>query len=326
MRNPNWKINVPFYTGSGWYGYTYKTHLNGAQNFFAAVDAPKKLMFTGPAHLERPFHSFHREMLRWFDHWLRGIDTGIMREPPVKYWVMGENRWRSAENWPLPDTQWTKLYLNSWERLSAEPFTPSSVDRFIPPDAFVQMPPTQTKVVQKLRYLTDPLPDDILIAGPISLKLFAAIDQDDTNWFVILKDIGPDVSVMSVREGERERPADLYEREVTRGWLKASQRATDPTRSKPWKPWHYLTREARKHIVPGEINEYEVEIMATANMFRKGHRICLEIASMDLPTGVAGATNAEYVPYHICSSKIVLHKIYHDANRPSHLLLPVIPA
>ena len=320
------KIKVPFYTGSGWYGYTYKTHLNGAQNYFAAVDAPKKLMFTGPAHLERPFHSFHREMLKWFDHWLRGIDTGIMKEPPVKYWVMGENRWRSAHSWPLQDTQWTKLYLNNWERLSAEPFTPSSVDRFIPPDAFVQMPPTQTKTVQKLRYLTDPLPDDVLVAGPISLKLFAAIDQDDTNWFAILKDVGPDVSVMSVREGERERPADVPEREVTRGWLKASLRATDSKRSKPWKPWHHLTREARKPLVPGEINEYDIEIMATANMFRKGHRICLEIASMDLPTGVAGATNAEYVPYHLCSSRTVLHKIYHDANRPSHLLLPVVPA
>ncbi len=308
------KIKVPFYTGSGWYGYTYKTHLNGAQNYFAAVDAPKKLMFTGPAHLERPFHSFHREMLKWFDHWLRGIDTGIMREPPVKFWVMGENRWRSADNWPLPETQWTKLYLNNWERLSAEPFTPASVDRFIPPDAFVQMPPTQTKTVQKLRYLTDPLPDDVLVAGPISLKLFAEIDQDDTNWFAILKDVGPDVSVMSVREGERELPADLPEREVTRGWLKASLRATDPKRSKPWKPWHLLTREARKPVVPGEINEYDIEIMATANLFRKGHRICLEIASIDLPTGVAGATNAEYVPYHICSSRTVLHKIYHDAE------------
>ena len=211
------KIKVPFYTGSGWYGYTYKTHLNGAQNYFAAVDAPKKLMFTGPAHLERPFHSFHREMLKWFDHWLRGIDTGIMEEPPVKYWVMGENRWRMADNWPLPETRWTKLYLNNWERLTVEPFTPASVDKFIPPDAFVQMPPTQTKTIQKLRYLTDPLPDDVLVAGPISLKLFASIDQEDTNWFVALKDIGPDVSVMSVREGERERPVDTPEREVTRG-------------------------------------------------------------------------------------------------------------
>jgi uncharacterized protein len=318
------RIKVPFYTGSGWYGYTYKTHLNGAQNYFAKINAPKKLMFTGPAHLERPFRSFHHEILKWYDHWLKGIDTGIMREPPVKFWVMGENKWRYADDWPLRETQWTKLYLRNWERLSAESFTAGSVDQFTPPDAFVQMPPSQTNTIAKLRYLSEPLPDDVLIAGPSVLNLFAEIDQEDTNWIVVLKDVGPDVSVMSVREGERELPQNLHEREITRGWLKASHRALDPERSKPWKPWHKLTRAAQKPVTPGEITEYAIEIMATANLFRRHHRICLEIMSLDLPTGVAGATNAEYVPYHICSAKTVLHKIYHDLNRPSHLLLPVI--
>src|SRR5215510_9947531 len=235
------KIKVPFYTGSGWYGYTYKTHLNGAQNYFAGADAPKKLMFTGPAHLERPFRSFHHEILKWYDHWLKGLDTGAMREPPVKFWVMGENKWHHADNWPLPQTQWTRLYLRNWERLSAEPFVAGSVDAFTPPDAFVQMPPSQANTVQKLRYLSEPLPEDVLIAGPSVLTLFAEIDQDDTNWIVALKDVGPYVSVMSVREGERELPKDLPEREVTRGWLKASHRALDETRSKPWRPWHKLT-------------------------------------------------------------------------------------
>ncbi|MFL6950188.1 MAG: CocE/NonD family hydrolase [Xanthobacteraceae bacterium] len=319
------KIKVPFYTGSGWYGYTYKTHLNGAQNYFANVDAPKKLMFTGPAHLERPFRSFHHEIVKWHDHWLKGLDTGVMREPPVKFWVMGENKWRHADDWPLPDTQWTKLYLRNWERLTDEPFTPASVDQFTPPDAFVQMPPSQTNTIQKLRYLSDPLPDDILMAGPSVLNLFAEIDAEDTNWIIVLKDVGPDVSVLSVREGERELPTDLHEREVTRGWLKASHRTVDPKRSKPGRPWHPLTRAAQKPVVPGEVTDYAIEIMATANLFRRGHRICLEITSLDLPTGVAGATNAEYVPYHICSARTVLHKIYHDANRPSHLLLPIIP-
>jgi uncharacterized protein len=238
---------------------------------------------------------------------------------------MGENKWRHADDWPLRQTRWTKLYLRNWERLSAEPFTPASVDEFTPPDAFVQMPPSQTNVVQKLRYLSEPLPEDVLIAGPSVLTLFAEIDQDDTNWIVALKDVGPDVSVMSVREGERELRKDLPEREVTRGWLKASHRALDEKRSKPWKPWHKLTRVAQKKVTPGEVTEYRIEIMATANLFRRGHRICLEIMSADLPTGVAGATNAEYVPYHICSARTVLHKIYHDLNRPSHLLLPVIP-
>ena len=159
-------IKVPTYTGAGWYAYTYKTHLNGAQNYFERIDTPKKLMFAGPAHLERPFHSLHSEILRWHDHWLKDIDTGVMDEPPVRFWVMGANEWRSASDWPLPETQWTKFYLNSWERLRTAPFTSSSVEEEFPPDAFVQMPATQTNAIQKLRYLTDPLPQDLLIAGP----------------------------------------------------------------------------------------------------------------------------------------------------------------
>jgi predicted acyl esterase len=318
-------IKVPTYTGSGWYGYTYKTHLQGAQSYFQNINAPKKLMFAGPAHLERPFHSFHYEILRWFDHWLKGLATGIMAEPPVKFWVMGANQWRSSTDWPLPETQWTKLYLRPWERLSPVPFTPSSVDDELPPDVFVQMPPTQTSEVQRLRYVSEPLAHDLLIAGPIVLNLFAAIDQDDTNWIVTLKDLGPDASVQTVREGERRLPP-MPERELTRGWLKASHRALDPARSRPWRPWHPLTRAAALPVVPGEINEYAIEILATANLFRRGHRIAIEIASMDLPTGVGGATNAEYVPYHICSSRTTVHRIFHDAAHPSHLLLPIIPS
>jgi uncharacterized protein len=190
---------------------------------------------------------------------------------------------------------------------------------------FVQMPPTQTNRIAKLRFLTDPLPRDTLVAGPSVLNLFAAIDQDDTNWIIILKDVGPDPSVRTAREREREIATDLPERELTRGWLKASNRALDAARSKPWKPWHKLTREARQKVTPGKVEEYSIEIFATANLFRKGHRICVEITSLDLSTGVLGATNVEYIPYHVCSSRTVVHKIYHDAANPSHLLLPIIP-
>jgi predicted acyl esterase len=158
------------------------------------------------------------------------------------------------------------------------------------------------------------------------LNLFAAIDQPDTNWLVILKDVGPDPSVQTAREGEWEAPDDLPERELTRGWLKASNRALDPDRSRPWKPFHRLTRDAVEPVVPGEAVEYAIEILATANLFKAGHRICLEITSMDRPTGVAGATNVEYVPYHVCSSRTTLHHVFHDTSRPSHLLLPVVPA
>lgn len=319
------KIQVPAYTGAGWYAYSYKRHLQGCQHWYNGIDVPKKLLFTGPAHLERPWHSFHQEVLRWHDYWLKGIDTGIMDEPPVKIWVMGANEWRYADDWPLPETRWKKYYLHSWERLREEPFLPFSRDGYEEPDAFVQMPPTQTRTVQKLRYMTDPLPEDTLMIGPSALYLHAAIDQEDTNWIVTLKDIGPDASVRTAREGETGISPDLPERELVRGWLKASHRALDPKRSKPWKPWHPLTREAQNPVAPGEINEYAVEILSTANLFEKGHRICVEITSMDVPTGAAYFTNVEYFPYHIGSSKTTLHKIYHNEKYPSYLLLPIIP-
>jgi predicted acyl esterase len=104
-----------------------------------------------------------------------------------------------------------------------------------------------------------------------------------------------------------------------------SHRALDPQRSKPWKPWHRLTREAQQEVSAGEVCEYTIEMMSTANLFRRGHRVCLEITSLDLPTGVGGYTNVEYIPFHVCSSRTTLHKVYRNAEHPSHLLLPVIP-
>src|SRR5262245_58133254 len=167
------------------------------------------------------------------------------------------------------------------------------------PDAFAQMPASQTSRIQKPRYPIEPRPDAATHARPSVLHLYASIDQDDTNWIVILKDVGPDVGVHTAREGEREITPGLHERELTRGWLKASHRAVDPTRSLPGRPWHPLTRAARKRVVPGEINEYAIEIMATANQFKQGHRICVEITSLDVATGVGSATNVEYIPYHL---------------------------
>lgn len=320
------KIKIPFYTGSGAYAYTYKLHWQGAQNYFRNVDTPKKLLFTGPAHVERPFHQLHDEIIRWYDHWLKDEDTGLMDEPPVRYWLMGANEWRTASSWPPAEVEYTKFYLSHWEGLTTEPPRPRGEvgDAWRHPDVFTQMPLTKTKKVERLRYLTAPLSHDLTVAGPISLTLHAAIDQADTNWIIVLKDVGPDVSVQTARDGERNIPSDLPERELTRGWLKASYRALDETRSTPERPFHKLTRDAIEAVVPGEVVEYHIEIMATANQFKAGHRICIEITAMDAPNGTGAMTGVEYIPYHICSSKTVTHSVYHDEERPSHLLIPVL--
>jgi predicted acyl esterase len=119
-------LSIPFYTGSGAYAYTYKLHWLGAQHWFQNVKTqPRKLLFAPPAHLERPFAVYHDEIIRWYDHWLKGKDTGILDEPPVKYWVMGANEWRTGQDWPLPETQWTKYFLSTWERLTTQEPDPS---------------------------------------------------------------------------------------------------------------------------------------------------------------------------------------------------------
>ena len=318
------KIKIPYYTGSGAYAYTYKLHWLGAQNYFQNVDQPKKLLFTGPAHLERPFYEHHDEIIRWYDHWLKGEDTGIMDEPPVRYWLMGANQWRTGADWPLPETKWTKFYLSHWETLTTEPPREDRGEALRQPDVFTQMPLTKTDKVERLRYMTPPLPEDLTIAGPISLTLYAAIDQDDTNWIIVLKDVGPDVSVRTARDGERHVPPDLPERELTRGWLKASYRALDEERCKPGRPFHKLTRSSITPVKPGEVVEYQIQILATANQFKAGHRLCLDVTSMDAPNGTGAMTGVEYIPYHVCSSRTVTHKVFRDSERPSHLLLPVV--
>jgi len=161
-----------------------------------------------------------------------------------------------------------------------------------------------TNTIQSLKYFTSPFSEDVEVTGPIALYLYAAIDQNDTNWIIAIKDVDP----------------FNCEIEVTRGWLKASHRAIDENKSKPWEPYH--THIKPEFVTPGKIYEYQIEIRPTAYMFKMGHRLLLEIASMDVPNFFRGQ---EVPPYHVCSSKITLHKIYRDEKYPSYLLLPIIP-
>jgi putative CocE/NonD family hydrolase len=311
-------IKVPAYLGSGWYAYTYM-HLPGAFRNYAGLNVPKKLMIGPGATIEkplmvssdpslnRPFAGYADEVVRWYDYWLKGIDTGIMDEPPIKIFTMEScdpvcGTWRFENEWPLARTKWTKFYLRTFERLSTEP--PAFTDAA--PDSFVQQPLTISNKIGSCKYQTRSLHEDLTITGPIALKLYASIDTDDDNWIVALRDVAPD--------GKRF--------ELTRGWLKCSHRALDESKSKPWQPYHLHTKEAVEKIQPGKIYDYDIEIRPTSNKFKAGHRIELEIMSVDSPPPRA----VEHLSsYHICANHTCYHKIYRDPEYPSHLLLPVIP-
>lgn len=294
------EIEAPTYCGARW--DAWELHLPGGFGSWEGIKAPKKFLIQPRANL-RPFTEFHDIHVRWFDHWLKGNDTGIMDEPPITVWVQGKNEWRYEHEWPLARTRWTKYYLRADGKLSAEP--PAGAEA---PDSFDNVPyipaPDYYKPVPCVRYATEPLEKDLEITGPLALNMFAALTNKDGNWIVEIYDVAPN--------GEK--------RLLTGGWLKASFREVDPAKSKPYRPFHPFTR--KEPVEPGEVLEYAIDIRDTCNVFRAGHRLEVVIKSIDHSKD--GRPSASRY-HHLAYGEEVTHTVYHAAEYPSYLLLPVIP-
>jgi predicted acyl esterase len=290
------QIKIPCYMVSRWSGWP--VHLSGAFSAYNAIDAPKRLMImeteypSGPL---RPWHDHHDIILRWYDYWLRGIDTGIMDEPPIKLFIKGKNVWRYEREWPLARTQWKKFYLRGNNGLSEEPpEKDESSDTFLSKEW-----PLPYNVIPGIRYRNSPFEKDMEVTGPMALYLYAALDQPDATWFVSINDVAPDGS----------------SRLISKGWLRASHRAIDEKISKPYQPFHPHTESIP--VEPREIYEYAIDIRETSNVFQAGHQIELVIKGQDSPS-------EDPIWYHLCNNKQTKHTIYHNAEYMSYLLLPLI--
>jgi putative CocE/NonD family hydrolase len=186
-----------------------------------------------------------------------------------------------------------KYFLRSRGRLMEEPPVFNEG-----PDCFVQQPLDETSEISSIKYSTEPLNEDIEITGPMALYLFASIDQEDTNWRVTLSDVDE---------------YGLKRYVLTEDWLKASHRAIDESKSEICRPWHPHTEN--ESLTPGKVYDYIIALSPRSHVFKVGHRIEIDIASMDNTTG----------GLHICSSKTTLHKVHHDPENASYLVLPIIP-
>jgi predicted acyl esterase len=296
------QIDLPTYLLSRWTAWSI--HLPGAFRAYHEIGAPKKLMITIPESgvgFNRPWHECHDLILRWYDHWLKGIDTGIMNEPPIKLFVQGVDKWRYENEWPLSRTKWTKMYLRENNKLSETP--PKSSEK---PDKFtntVGLKPGEN--VPSIRYRTGPLKIDTEITGPSALHFFAAIDKKETTWIVEIKDI------------------DNLENEklVSIGWLRASHRELDKEKSKPYEPFHPHLRSVP--VNPGDLCEYAIEIRETSMVFKAGHKIELLIKAQDVPW--EGKEYYRTIFLHLPHSEETQHTIYHTNEYLSFLLLPVVP-
>jgi hypothetical protein len=296
------KIKIPVHYGAQW-GRGWVT--DETIECYLKAQGPKRLVLRQPPPMqERPFHQFHDEIVRWYDHWLKGKDTGVMDDPPIKLFVQGLNEYRYENEWPLARTKWTKFYLRSRHRLLPEPeqFDVGSV----PPDGFYQAPLSVTSKVMSVAYTTPPFTEDFEVTGPIALYLKAVIDTDDTNWIIRMFDVDPSGRKVA----------------ITTGWLKASHREIDEARSKPWAPYYPHARSVP--VKPWEVVEYPIKIHAMSNVFKKDHSMELEIRSNEDPFDpLLGVLPPD--AFHLNSMRPTFHKIYRDRDNASYLLLPVIP-
>jgi len=296
------RINVPAYLLSRWTAWSI--HLPGAFEAYAGINAPKKLMIMIPESgigFNRPWHENHDLVLRWYDHWLKGINTGIMDELPITILVQGTNQYRYESEWPLARTQWTKFYLH--DGLVLNQSGPETTEHSVAFSNKPRLKPGQP--VPCLKFTTAPLTQDMEVTGPSALYLYASLSTDDADWMIELRDVDP--------TGE--------ERLVSMGWLKASHRELDETKSKPYQPYHPHSRSIP--ITPGRVYEYAIEIRETSMVFKQGHKLELVIKGQDAPW--EGKEYFRDVFWHLPRTTETIHTIYHSLEYASYLLLPIIP-
>ena len=259
--------------------------------------------------------------LNWFDHWLKDVENGVMDEPPVRIFVMGENRWRSENEWPLARTQYTPYYLHSGGAanslhgdgvLTPEPASDEPVDSFVydprnpvptrggglccwsaalPPGAFDQRQVEARPDV--LVYSTPPMEQDVEVTGPVEVHLWAASSAPDTDFTAKLVDVGP----------------CGYARNVQDGIVRAR---------------YHRSAEQAELIQPGEIYHYVIDLGGTSNVFKAGHRIRLEISSSNFARFSRNSNTGQPIGDDT-ELRTALQTILHDAAHPSHIVLPIIP-
>ncbi|MBI5115020.1 CocE/NonD family hydrolase [Candidatus Poribacteria bacterium] len=283
------------YFYSGWYDGAYQ---RAAIEKYLTLENSKKLIIGpwdhGGRHGISPWGTSHKpefnhnlEMLRFFDYHLKGIRNGIMEEKPIYYFTMGEEKWKSADTWPLPNQQLRTLYFSSDAGLSeTKPSDDAGHDTYIvdysagtgdiahwnsltgPRGDVVWGYPNRTEDDGKLlRYTGAPLGEDMEVTGHPIVKLFVTSTADDGNFFVYLEDVDPAGHVTYVTEGE----------------LRALHRKVSDEKPPYWipDPYHTFKKKDAEPLVPGEVAELTFDLLPTSYLFKKGHSMRVAIAGAD---------------------------------------------
>jgi putative CocE/NonD family hydrolase len=259
--------------------------------------------------------------LAWYDYVFKGVQNEFAKRKPVTIFVMGANEWREEDDWPVPQARSTKYFLHSQGSANStrgngtlSAATPSSE----PSDHYLYNPadpvptvggplccdakhlppgPRDQKTVELrddvLIYSTAVLDQDVEVTGPVSLELYAKSSGVDTDFTAKLVDVGP----------------DGFAQNLTEGIIRA----------------RYRDRQDRPDLIkPGQTYKFTIDMWATSNVFRKGHILRLEVSSSNFPRfdrNLNNGENAEFAKKYVSAT----NTIYHDAEHPSALILPVMP-
>ena len=338
---PYQKVNVPCFHSGGWYdlfvGGLFTNFLNMREKGGSEIAREGQYILCGPwshgGNLPAYVGSLHfgptgssvatfamERHITFFDKYLRGIE-GERSNPPIRYFVMCLNRWRNAETWPLPETEWQRFFLHSKGRANtaagdgllnrdapnSEPQdifvydprfpVPTLGGRVLDAGTLIAGPFDQTPVEKSndvLCYSTPEIQDDIEITGPLKLHLFASTSVKDTDFVAKLVDVYPDGAAYNIAEG----------------WIRGR---------------YHKSILQPELINPGQVYEYIIDLANTSIVFKRGHRIRMDITSSNFPridrnmnTGNPFGEDAAGMP--------AVQTICHDTNYASYIDLPVIPA
>ncbi|MBI5117188.1 CocE/NonD family hydrolase [Candidatus Poribacteria bacterium] len=328
-------IKAPALLIDGWYDYYLELMLddyNRMRTLGGSDEARKSQIIIGPwthqAHSEfdgvdfgkgADFMQQIKTLLRWYNYWLKGENNGILDEGPIRIFVMGKNEWRTENEWPLKRTRFIDFYLHGGGKANTaqgDGMLSANSPETEPPDRFTYDPenpvpsvggtsiygnavagPADQRAVEArddvLVYSTPALEKDMEVTGPITLTLYASSSAPDTDFSGKLVDVYPDGKAIILRAA----------------MIRARYRQSFAEPS---------------FLEAGTVYKFDINVGSTSNVFKKGHRIRLEVSSSNFPEFGRNLNTADPIGMNANIVKAD-QTIYHDAAHPSHLVLPVIP-
>jgi putative CocE/NonD family hydrolase len=321
---------IPIYLWCGWFDSFTREGFTMFRNF----KNPKKIVMGAWSHSPRDpdiqkeeFIPAMVEEIRWFDYWLKGIDNGIMDEPPIRYQVMNTSKdreWRTANEWPLPEQKLAKYFFTEGPSGSVNsindgvlsldpPQNESNKDEYLVDYSTTtgtetrwdnavgggfNYPDMAANDEKGLTYTTEALEEDLEITGHPVAHFWVSSTATDGNFFVYLEEVD----------------AEGVSHYVSEGALRASHRAVhEPYYDNLGLPFHRSHEEDVVDLKPGEPAELSFDLQPTSNVFNAGNRIRITITCTDKDN----ASTPELSPPPTVS-------VYRNADKASYISLPVI--